>query len=69
MGLLNTRLHIKKFYSHQIKAVIGGIYMVKYSQKEVNMITDVLESTMIFQKRFGDEKVKLCPVGTEFGFN
>ena len=42
-GVLNTLEHIVKMDKKPIKAVIGGTHMVRFSEKEVMEVADILE--------------------------
>lgn len=96
-GLLNTLAHVKRMKNKPFKTIIGGTHMVRFSQKEVSEVADVLEqeygapdlylnhctdnlpkplslvvkktkATELLRERFGNEKVKDCPVGTKLTF-
>ena len=91
-GLLNTLEHVRKMKNKPFRAVIGGTHMVRFTEKEVLDVADLLEQkfgypdlylnhctdnlpiplikktpvTKLLKRRFGEEKVKTCHVGTEF---
>jgi 7,8-dihydropterin-6-yl-methyl-4-(beta-D-ribofuranosyl)aminobenzene 5'-phosphate synthase len=43
-GLLNTCAKVKKLFNKKIEAIIGGVHMVEYTEKEVEHVANALKN-------------------------